>query len=345
MEVMEHITKILDESEAVIRKGNPTMKDTTMATYRRQLKKMYREMILKEKNMNLINGIPVALYTPEDIIHFINNKPWDTDLSERTIKNYISLMLSLFRNREEEQVIYNKYKKAYDITKNGINAIEEQQQPHTETEHLIKDLSMDLLRSSLNYHHQRLRGSDNTNLETALLFMLGHLHLDQVLRNEAAGMYLTNNYIPVEKDPNANFIWNKGRNLKLLVIRNNKVRNAERGDEPKEVVLRGKVNTAINKYIQVRENMGEAIPDDDYGLPLIYKKKGDGTMSSANYTGIIKRVWEHKGWPITSTTIRKIYAIDIRNKYKGNLLKEKEACEKLDHSKETHDKNYILYFD
>jgi len=345
MELMEHLPKILDESEKVIRSGNKQIKDSTMGTYRRQLKKLYREMILKEKNINLLNGIPVALYTPEDILHFINNKPWDTELSERTIKNYISLMMSLFRNREEEQVIYNKYKSAYDITRNGINAIEEQQKPLTENEHLIKDLSMDVLRSSLNYHHQRLRGSDNINLETALFFMLGHLHLDQVLRNEPAGMFLTNNYIPVEKDPDANFIWNKGRNLKIMVIRNNKVRNAQRGDPPKEVVLRGKVNTAINKYIQVRENLGEPIGDDDYGIPLIYKKKGEGTMTSSNYVGIIKKIWGHKDWNITSTTIRKIYAIDIRNKYKGNLLEEKEACEKLDHSKETHDKSYILYFD
>ena len=37
--------------------------------------------------------------------------------------------------------------------------------------------------------------------------------------------------------------------------------------------------------------------------------------------------------------------MDVRDKYKGNLIKEKEACAKLDHSKETHDKHYILHFD
>ena len=88
--------------------------------------------------------------------------------------------------------------------------------------------------------------------------------------------------------------------------------------------------------------------------PLLYKSKGYkdaefyselDTMSSANYVGLVKRVWKHMDLDLTSTLIRKVYAMDIRTQYNGKLSEEMKACVKLDHSKQIHDTNYIVFFD
>ena len=181
-----------------------------------------------------------------------------------------------------------------------------------------------------------------------MLNMIGHIHIDQVLRNECATMLMSREYLEKSAYPNTNFVWVKGRNQKLLVIRNNKVRNPALEHEPKEVYLKGAVNTAINKYLAVLGNnekvLGETHNDR---MPLIHSNKWDESecISSSHYSQVFKKVWEHKELELTTTMVRKIYAMDVRDKYKGNLIKEKEACEKLDHTKDTHDKHYILHFD
>ena len=135
-----------------------------------------------------------------------------------------------------------------------------------------------------------------------------------------------------------------------MVIRNNKVRNPSRGDPAKEVILKGSINTAINKYKQVLTNKHGNL---NSVIPLVISKhftnsgcSGDGSenISSSHYSQLFKKIWKHKEYDLSTTQLRKIYAMDIRDKYKGNLIKEKEACEKLDHSNDTHNKHYILDF-
>ena len=67
-------------------------------------------------------------------------------------------------------------------------------------------------------------------------------------------------------------------------------------------------------------------------------------MSSSLYSQNFRKLFKHRDLPISTTDMRKIYAMSVRHEFKGNLIKEKEACEKLDHSKDTHDKHYILEF-
>ena len=254
----------------------------------------------------------------------------------------MSLLLSLTKNLENNDT-YKKYRVAFDIIKGANNAKQELQLP-ADNDLCLKDLKIEDLKKELNYHFKKVRKTDSEDTESALLNMLGHLHLDQVLRNEAHNMYLTSNYLSEEDHKDTNFIWIKGRNEKLMVIRNNKVRNPDRGDPPKEVVLKGAINTAINKYKQVLTNKYGPM---DGLVPLVDNKHmTEGKrISSSHYSQVFKKIWGHKGYDLTTTQIRKLYAMDVRDKFKGNLIKEKEACEKLDHSADTHNKHYILSFD
>ena len=139
--------------------------------------------------------------------------------------------------------------------------------------------------------------------------------------------------------------------MKVMVIRNNKVRNPARGDEPKEVYLKGAVNSAINKYVQVLKNVSDGdmwadamSEETNFRMRLAFHGYPDNPCSSSQYSQLFKKIWEHLGLELTTTQLRKVYAMDVRKKFGGNLVKEKEACAKLDHSKDTHDKHYILDF-
>tara|TARA_R110002012_G_scaffold54242_1_gene139143 strand:+ start:1422 stop:2450 length:1029 start_codon:yes stop_codon:yes gene_type:complete len=327
-----------------IAKHSPKLKDSTKSTYARLLRKFYKVLLDETDDLRLVEDIPKPLYEPKKIILMLEDSDWGKALKDRSRKNYLSLILTLFRPlKETQQPIYDEYRKAFDILKGDLDAKQIQQEP-TENEQHLKDITMLDLRHSLNHHFNKIRGAHSKDIKSAMLNMLGHLHLDEVLRNEASDMVMTNDYLPVEIAPKLNFIWLKGRNVKLMVIRNNKVRNPDRGDEPKEVYIKGKLNTAINKYTQILTNNGYAI--DNYA-PLVYSKSwGDNVcISSSHYSQVFKEIWAHRDLELTTTMVRKIYAMDIRNTYKGNLVKEIEACKKLDHSQETHNKHYILNFD
>ena len=80
--------------------------------------------------------------------------------------------------------------------------------------------------------------------------------------------------------------------------------------------------------------------------PLIFKSKGDNDLiSGPRYIQLVKRCWQHMDIIMTSTLIRKLFAIDIRKQFNGKLSEEKKACDKLDHSLAVHNSNYVLFFD
>ena len=344
----------------MLKEFNPKMKESTLKTYKRMISRYYYMLGTKKApslKMTLnANVVPMCLMDTQERLKEIENYPW----KDSTKKNYISLLCSISKafavlhleqTDFEKNTTYADYRKAFDILK-ASNAGKQEKQEPKENEVALKELSMDMLNKSLSYHYNKIRKSDSKDIESALLYLLGSLHIDQVLRNECAGMLITKEWLPLEEHKDTNFIWLKGRNVKVMVIRNNKVRNPEMGHEPKEVFLKGQVNTAINKYIQILHNIyGEHLQDI---IPLVHSNhftnsasSGDGSenISSSHYSQVFKRIWKHKELELTTTSIRKVYAMDIRKEYGGNLLKEKEACVKLDHSQETHNSFYILNWD
>tara|TARA_R110002126_G_scaffold155336_5_gene302381 strand:- start:733 stop:1794 length:1062 start_codon:yes stop_codon:yes gene_type:complete len=340
-------------SVAVIINASPNAKVSTINTYTRLLRKLYNkiEETLPEPNYyNKSSPIPNAIYKPDDIISLLNKTEWGQTLKDVSRKNYISLILTMLRGLKENDnkinKLYDDYRTYFDILKGGLDAEQIKQKP-SDKELDLKGLSIESLRKSLSFHSNKVRQKESNDISSAMYNMMGHLHLDEALRNEACDMVLSSAYIPVIDDPNVNFIWVKGRNMKLMVIRNNKVRNPARGDEPKEVWIKGSLNTAINKYIQVLKNSGEIENEKEMTVPLIHSKgfKLLKHITSSHYSQLFKNIWAHIDLELTTTMIRKVYAMSVRDKYKGNLIKEKEACEKLDHSKDTHDKHYILNFD
>ena len=333
----------------VIKTNNPNAKDSTISTYTRLLRKLFTNIGENGADMRKVNNLPFFLYNTKYTIEYLELSDWGKALKDTSRKNYLSLILTLFRGLKESVVagnVYEEYRKAFDILKGDLDAKIIKQEP-TEDELVLKDIEFTELKRSLSYHYNKCRGANADEIDHALLNMLGHLHLDQVLRNEACDMIMTEKYLTKEEHPKQNFIWLKGRHVKMMVIRNNKVRNPDRGDEAKEVYLKGAVNTAINKYLQVLKNTENAIPNGDTTYPLVYSKSYQNHLciSSSHYSQIFKKIWSHINLELTTTMIRKVYAMDVRKKFKGNLVKEQEACDKLDHSKATHDKHYILFFD
>lgn len=331
---------------------NTKLKESTLATYKRMVSKLYYDLGAKKKIMTLNAGvIPMCILSPQDILKEIELADW----KDTTKKNYISLLCSISKAYAGEDfaknTMYMDYRKAFDIVKASNDGKQDKQEPK-ENETILKDLSLKFLTKNLNYHYNKIRSPDSKDIESAMLYLLGHLHIDQVLRNEGAGIVMTKEYLEKETHPDTNFVWLKGRNVKVLVIRNNKVRNPARGDPEKMVYLKGPVNTAFNKYLQILKNIyGDTLQDI---MPLVHSQHftntassqdGSENISSSHYSQVFKRVWGHKDLELTTTMIRKLYAMDVREQYGGNLLKEKEACEKLDHSQETHNSYYILNWD
>jgi len=341
--------EFIECSVGLIKINSPTVKPSTISTYSRLFRKLYTEIIETDPDVKLHSveiPIPTYIFQPDLLVNLINNSTWGVGLKDQTRKNYISLILTLFRGLKDINTeclnAYSAYREYFDILKGGLDAEQIKQKP-TENEMDLKGLTIDKLKKALSKHSNKIRKSDSKDINTAMLNMLGHLHCEEVLRNEACDMMLSNKYITAIDAPDLNFIWYKGRNLKLMVIRNNKVRNPTRGDEPKEVWIKGSLNTAINKYIQILQN--NDITYNDRGvMPLVYSKSYPNCITSSHYSQLFKKVWDFQDLELTTTMVRKIYAIEIREKFKGNLIKEDEACKKLDHSKDTHDKHYILDF-
>ena len=228
-------------------------------------------------------------------------------------------MLTLLRGKTiDEGITTDVYKEAhriytekFDELKKSLNALETLQAPK-EKEIGLKDLTMKELKRYLLYHFNKIRPKDATDWVSALYWCIGNLHLECVFRNELASMDYVEEYLPMNK------LYNK------------------------QIILRGEINRIVNKYLKVLENSGNTMVNGD---KFIKKQKGEGEMTSSNYGTLLKKCWEHKKLNLTSTLIRKVYAIDIRQKYKGKLTAELEACEKLDHSLDVHNKSYVIHFD
>ena len=352
MEVQDNYEEQVQLSIKFLRSQKPNLKETTLSTYTRMLRKMYITYGVFGLDMEMSLGLmPMCFFESNEILKLID----DSETKKSTKKNTMALVLTLVRcylgeKEYENSPLYITYRTAFDVMR-GANLAKQEHQLPTDAESQLKTIKFDDLALSLNTLTNKIRKANSKDVKTATLAMLGHIHIDQVLRNECAGMMLTDKYLDKDEFPKINFIWNKGRNVKLMVIRDNKVRNAELGQEPKEVWLKGKVNSAINKYIQVVKNKHGPCPT--MPMPLIISKNwtntkwspdGEENISSSHYSQLFKEIWKHKNLSLTTTQLRKIYAMDIRDKYNGNLLKEKEACEKLDHSDSTHNLHYILDF-
>ncbi len=324
-----------------------SMKPSTIKVYTRQIHKLFTELKEREEDFLFYKECPKCLlFDPKRIYNWLGDKPWGVKLSDRTLKNYLSVILSLVRNYKQDskeiEDTYTTYYTNFNTLKNSLNAEQEKQEPK-EKEIQLKDISMKKLRTGMGFWEKKCKGQDNIDAYSAFMYAMGHIHLDEVLRNELADIVLTEDYIPAIEQPNQNFIWVKGRNTKLLVIRSNKVRNPSRGDMPKEVWIKGKTNTAINKYVQILHRQDIFL---DTPIPFCYSSKSKccNKMSSSLFSQNFRKLWEHIDLPISTTDLRKVYAMDVRKEFGGNLLKEKEACRKLDHNKDTHDKHYILEF-
>ncbi len=320
----------IELSLEIIKRNNASIKEGTIKTYRQNLTKLYNEIYLKKGELIIECEIPVVLKDTEFIIGMLNGESWG--LSQRTKKNYLSLIRSLIRCKTEMGEAYDKYTEAFDVIKSGINKEELEQKPK-EKEMCLEGITTRLLDKGLNWHIAKTKGADNKDKGSALKVVLGHIHISEVLRNEPCNMILTERYLPVEDFPKTNFIWDKNMKTKLMVIRDNKVRNADNGDPAKEVVLNKKCNTAINKLVQIYKRNGITLPT-----------RLCGEISNSTYTQLLKTIWEHIGLELTSTLIRKIYAKEVNVDNNGKLLEELMACDKLDHSLGTHTKNYILHF-
>lgn len=326
-----------------------TMKDTTIKVYRRLVHKLIEEIkTLEGDNLRFYKSIPFFIYyNPDGFLKWLFDKPWGVALSQRSVKNYLSLVCSWIRNYINDDVngksAYELYFKKMCEIRDKLDKKQEKQEPK-EKEIILKEYTLNHLFKFMLFWDKKCQGKANLDCYSGFMYAMGHIHIDQVLRNELTTVLLSKDYLIGDEHKKTNFIWLKGRNQKLLVIRDNKVRNADRGDPAKEVWLSGKVNTAINKYIQILRRNDFHI---DTPTPFCWSITDDcpKEMSSSLYSQNFRKLFKHRDLPISTTDMRKIYAMDVRKEFKGNLIKEKEACAKLDHSKDTHDKHYILEFD
>ena len=76
-----------------IKEDNPSIRDTTLKTYGRQLNKLYGEFYLKDTDLPLTHNLPNALLDTDKTIAILNDKGWG--LSENSIKNYLSVIMWL----------------------------------------------------------------------------------------------------------------------------------------------------------------------------------------------------------------------------------------------------------
>ena len=324
-------------------KGEPTYKESSIIQYGRQISKLYGFMWIDGFKLQEVNdtGIPKIINNSKELIGMIEDGLDKIKFTERTIKNYYSLLLLLSRVGGYDEA-YKLYRKNFDEIKGTITEKSIKQEP-TEKDKVLEGLSIKTLEGHLHYHYKKIMASKKNDEEAARLYMLGFLHTTQALRNEAADMILSNVYLTTDMDPKTNFIYCKGRNSKVMVIRNNKVRNPDRGDPAKEVKLSKKCNSAVNRYIETMKNLEKFQPR----MRLCPKPENSAldSMSSSNYTYLFKKIWEHQKLELTSTSLRKLYAIDIRKQHKGKMTEEIAACEVLDHSQGTHNLDYVIYFE
>ena len=341
----EKIQQYTDNFYDELKINNPSLRPKTLDTYTKLLVRLTKLLLEKEYDIRLLGNIPFCLvHTPVDVCDLIN----EMDIADVTKKNYYSTIMSLMRGQgiENPGIFDNSleiYREQFEELKQSINAVEELQEPKKK-ELQIKELTIQKLKKGLNFHRKKLR-KDPYDLDSALMLMVGTINTELCLRNEPANMVMTSEYLEQDEYPKTNFLWVCGRNKKVMVIRDNKVR--EGGKDPEKALeITGQFNSIINKYIKALENHIQSRIADVDMLPLIFKSKGDGSnISGPGYVALVKRTWQHMDLIMTSTLIRKVFAIDIRKKYGGKYTEEKKACDKLDHTMAVHNKNYVLFFE
>lgn len=348
---MSSITEATDACLTEILMNNPMLTEGTKSTYRRQIDKLIYELSGANEDAIVecdpdLRDIPKALLD-KGIVKYLMTAPWTAKvLSDRTKKNYMSVLLSVLRGLATENEEVNELllliTEAFNILKDSINAGETSQKPKAKEISLVEVNGMDDLLKNL----KPLDKTSKENAESAMLFMIGMIHCEMVFRNELCDMIYIDE-IEHTIDPSKNYLINIQKNKKKFIINNNKVRKAGKGDAPKEISFFSKpLNTAINRYVKMREAIGEPLKNND---SLIGKPREEWLpMTNANYTYIFKSIWGHKKeeWgELTSTSIRKIYAMDIRRKYGGKWSEEVRACKVLDHDIPVHNKSYIIDFD
>lgn len=323
--------------------NNPQLRDSTLKNYGSMIKRILIGSVNSGLNIDSHKNIPFCFkHNSNQVINVINKTLWLKEfkpMSEKTKKNYFAVLLSLLRGiaMDEPETDYLKnYTSHFNILNENIKSEEFQQQPK-EKELQLKGLRMKDLIKGLNYHKLK------DDMDSLLLMTVGGINAHLCLRNEPASMLLSDTYLS-QDDPlhkRTNFIWNKGRNKKIMYIRYNKVRTDL--DPQREIVIKGALNTILNKYIE-KLKIYEPVSSP---RPLLCKTRGSSKicMSEPNYCNLVKRVWAHLGLDLTSTLVRKVYAMDVRKQYNGKLTEEMKACVKLDHSKSVHDTNYIVFFD
>ena len=329
-------------------KNNPSLREKTQDTYVNILWRLIKGLEADGYQTSMIGSIPfVLLKDYEAVVEFIKN----LKKGMSTTKNYISVCISLVRGVALDNPgicddACKYYRKAQDELLVQISQKQQEQLP-SEKEEFLKDLSMVELKRGLRYHLQLLK-KDPLDIETAVLLFVGTLATEFCLRNEPANMMLSNKYLNKIEYPKTNFLWNKGRNKKVMVIRENKVRVGGK-DPEKTLEVTGELNSIINRYLRAYLYCDPGVEEGlKHGpMPLLYKSKGDlnENISGSGYCAMLKRVWAHKNINMTSTLVRKLFSIDIRKKYNGKLSEEVKACEKLDHGLHVHNTNYILFFE
>ena len=341
--------------EEIVR-NNPSISEGTKKLYTNIIDKLlyewFKDTIAEKEDCVLcIGNLPAILEKNIEISNFILEHPWtERELSDRTLKNYFSVLCSITRglaiDNEDWKKAYKGYSLGLETLKKSINAQEEKQEPSDKDIKLKAVGSIEELRKELRRTWKKLGGG---NRNSALLYLLGLLHTRYVFRNELCEIIyrtLPRSGIDDNMDKSTNYIYFNSKRYHI-VINNNKVRKVANGDEPKIISFDDKskedreILRALWKYKKLCSNL-------DSGNRLVSNEKGEFHMTNGNYTETIKRIWKHKSheWGfITSTSIRKLYAIEMRDTFKGKLLAEKEACKNLDHSEKVHNSNYIIYWD
>ena len=329
--------------------NNPALRPNSVKSYCGIVWRLIQGLEEANYNGQWVGNIPfVILKDYEAVCEYIIK----LGKSDVTTKNYFSVVVSLIRGMaidnpgicEEACAHYRKHHDTY-IKKIGDKLKE---QKPTEKETFIETLNISLLKKGLK-HHDKLLKTNPFDVETAVLLFVGTLATELCLRNEPSTMVISNVYLDETEYPKTNYIWNKGRNKKIMIIRENKVRVG--GVDPeRRIEITGTLNSVINKYLRAYLYCDPSCDDDlneGRTIPLIWKTKGDinENISGAGYCAMLKRVWAHMDIQMTSTLIRKIFAIDIRKEHGGKMTEEIKACEKLDHSLSVHNASYVLFFE
>ncbi len=318
---IHNMADIIPKSVEELKINNPSLKEGSIKAYKGQLKSILalNEWITKYEDL---------FKSPKEIIKSIQ----DSDKSMNTKKAYLGLLCSLTRGKalsEDKEMVksYSIYVAEFEDLKREIEVESIKQKP-TNQEAILKDLTMNGLKRTLYKHKKDYK--DNKDIEALRMYIVGLFHIHFTLRNEVPTLSFTDKHL--DKDTGEwrkdNYIVCYSRNNKEMIINKNKVRDPSNLlHKARKEKIPTDLNWGLNKWIAEK------------GHTKLYEGENSG------YTKLIKRIWKHKKLELTSSLIRKLYATEIRMEHKGKLEEELKACEKLDHSIEVHNKEYILYFD